>query len=80
MLNTHPDHQRRGAGRMLVGWGVGIADEAVLPCYLEGSPAGYRLYKTAGFENVDTLDIDMSRWGGEGVYQYCLMVRPEKST
>src|SRR5262245_4593234 len=38
MLNTlvtHPEHQHRGAGKMLLGWGLHKADEEELPTYLD---------------------------------------------
>ncbi|MCJ1377857.1 hypothetical protein MMC17_000953 [Xylographa soralifera] len=55
LLDTHPDHQRRGAGGMLVQWGTDIADEAGLPCYLEATSAGHHLYDRKGFKDVVSL-------------------------
>ena len=63
---------------MLIQWGTDLADGAGIPCYVEASPAGYGLYQKMGFEEVDTLDTDMSRWGGEGVYHNVCMFRPTK--
>ncbi|GAB7351135.1 hypothetical protein MBLNU459_g1592t1 [Dothideomycetes sp. NU459] len=39
-LATHPSHQGRGAGSMLIGWGLDRADEDGLEAYLEASPTG----------------------------------------
>ena len=78
ILDTHPDHQRRGAGRMIVEWGTKIADEEGLPCYLEGSEAGYRLYRQNGFEDVETLEWELEEWGEEGVCRFVCMIRPAK--
>lgn len=78
MLMTHPKHHRRGAGKMLVQQGVDFADEARLPCYLESSPAGHRLYLSMGFEDVETLDMDMSEFGIEGIHPHYVMIKPAK--
>lgn len=81
MLTTDPKHQRRGAGKMLLRWGTDIADESrVLPCYLEGSPTGHAMYRSAGFEDVESLDMNMSKWGGQGLHRHYVMIRPPKST
>ena len=81
LLDTHPDHQRRGAGAMLVRWGTEMADAAGLPCYLEGSEPGYQLYRKNGFEDVENLDWDLREWGppgSQGVCRFVCMVRPAK--
>ena len=62
---------------MLLRWGTDVADEAkTLPCYLEASPVGQHLYQSTGFEHVETLDMDLSKWGGEGIHCHYVMVRP----
>lgn len=77
----HKDHQRRGAGKMLLRWGTDIADEVeTLPCYLEASVAGRRLYSAFGFEDVDSLDMDMGSFGGKGLHQHFIMIRPAKTS
>ena len=61
---------------MLLRWGLKLADELVLEAYLEASSEGHRLYESAGFSDVGTLDIDMSKFGGQGIHQHSVMVRP----
>jgi len=78
LLDTSPAHQRRGAGGMLVQWGTDIADEAHIPCYVEGTAAGYKLYRKKGFEDVDAIDMDLSRYGGKGLSHHACMIRPAK--
>lgn len=51
MLATRPEHERRGAGSMLVQWGCDIADENGVPAYIDASKAGAPLYKKFGFED-----------------------------
>ncbi|KAI4163547.1 MAG: hypothetical protein LQ342_002819 [Letrouitia transgressa] len=79
MLDTHPDHQRKGAGRQLVKWGTDIADEAGLPIYLEATPSGLKLYRSMGFVDIESFDIDMAAWGGQGIHRHICMVRPAKA-
>ncbi|KAJ9605588.1 hypothetical protein H2200_010245 [Cladophialophora chaetospira] len=57
LLQTEPKHQGRGAGSMLIKWGLDIADELNLPAYLESSPAGHRLYQKFGFKDIDELKM-----------------------
>ena len=59
-------------------WGTRAADEAGLPCYLEASEEGYRLYRANGFEEVETLEWELGGWGGEGVGRFVCMVRPAR--
>ncbi|KAI9810761.1 MAG: hypothetical protein M1827_006099 [Pycnora praestabilis] len=76
MLATLPLHQGRGAGAQLVKWGIDVADAAQLPCYLESSAAGSRLYKRFGFEIVDVVSIELGKYRkGFGDYKHDVMVR-----
>lgn len=63
------------AGRMLLHWGLNRADNLVLEAYLEASSEGHHLYQSAGFEDVGTLDIDMTKYGGHGIHQHFVMTR-----
>ena len=78
LLMVHPDYQRRGAGKILVEWGLDMADREGLPCWLQATPQGRGLYSKCGFEIVGDMDIDMSKYGGEGIYRYVCMLRPAK--
>jgi GNAT superfamily N-acetyltransferase len=63
-LICDPAHHRRGAGRLLVQWGLDKADELGVPAYLEGSIAGVKLYKSVGYEVVGELVFDTTPYGG----------------
>lgn len=55
LLQTEPKHQGRGAGSMLIQWGLDIANKLRLPAYLESSPAGHKLYQKYGFQDIGEL-------------------------
>ncbi|KAI1436764.1 acyl-CoA N-acyltransferase [Xylaria sp. CBS 124048] len=63
MLHVDPRHQRRGAGRMLVMWGVEEAKKLGFPVFLESSEVGASLYLTCGFSFVDIDALDFTKWG-----------------
>ncbi|KAL9084526.1 MAG: hypothetical protein Q9165_008029 [Trypethelium subeluteriae] len=65
VLVTRPEWQGRGAGGMLVRWGVERADEEGWECYLEASPKGRGLYEKFGFRVVRELVTDLREWGGK---------------
>ncbi|KAK2788988.1 hypothetical protein FQN53_002804 [Emmonsiellopsis sp. PD_33] len=49
---VHPAHQRRGVGKLLMEWGLGVGEKLQLPVYLESSSAGLPLYTKLGFERL----------------------------
>ena len=63
LLHTDPKHQGRGAGGMLVRWGVEEARRRGVPAYLESSEAGHSLYRKYGFRDLELQSLDFSRWG-----------------
>ncbi|KAF2018641.1 hypothetical protein BU24DRAFT_418161 [Aaosphaeria arxii CBS 175.79] len=74
-LATHPEHQQRGAGRLLLKWGLDVADRAGLELYLDTSLRGRKLYEKEGFRLVKGVEFDRTPWGGEGVDWHGCMVR-----
>ncbi|KFA67917.1 hypothetical protein S40285_05944 [Stachybotrys chlorohalonatus IBT 40285] len=80
LLHTDPAHQRRGAGAMLLKWGVAEADRLGIPSYLEASPDGRPLYEKHEFREVDKLVVDFGKWGGPTAYETSLMLRPVQGT
>ncbi|PNS20578.1 hypothetical protein CAC42_305 [Sphaceloma murrayae] len=63
-IATHPDHQRKGAGKVMMRWGLRKADDLGVPAYLEASEAGRRLYEQSGFEAKGYLDWDAKKFDG----------------
>ncbi|KAL8703601.1 MAG: hypothetical protein Q9201_003226 [Fulgogasparrea decipioides] len=82
LLATHPEHQGRGAGSMLIEWAFPKADEMGVMCYVDSSAAGYSLYKKKGFkEAVGVLDLDLGHYeGGQAgnVPRWVALVRSPK--
>lgn len=62
MLVVDPPHQRRGAGALLVKWGLELADKAQLASFLEASDAGKKLYTSLGFEPVHVETFELSKY------------------
>ncbi|PTB65605.1 acyl-CoA N-acyltransferase [Trichoderma citrinoviride] len=75
LLHTDPDHQRRGAGGMLLKWGTAEADRLGLVSYLEASEEGRPLYEKYGFKEVGRIVVDLSKWGGTEPATAYLMLR-----
>ncbi|OCK80868.1 acyl-CoA N-acyltransferase [Lepidopterella palustris CBS 459.81] len=75
VLATHPDHHRRGAGAMLLKWGLDQADKAGLPSYLEASDMGRPLYERLGYRPVKETFFDLSKYGAEGMERNTAMLR-----
>ena len=78
MLHTDPGFQRRGAGGMLVDWGLKKSDELGLPVYLESSSNAHEFYKNKGFKDLEMFKVDFAKFGGP-VHEQPLMLREPKS-
>ena len=82
-LFTDPSFQRRGMGNALVKYGNQLADQARLPIFLQASPFGYPIYLERGFETVQELNVDLTKWApgavgrdmGYGNYKFRYMLR-----
>ncbi|KAK8049813.1 Acyl-CoA N-acyltransferase [Apiospora phragmitis] len=74
MLQTHPTHQGRGAGTMLIQWALRQAQELGMPAYLEASPDGHSLYLKNGFKDIDLLETDLSQWGAKCMHKIWNMI------
>ncbi|KAF9892842.1 hypothetical protein FE257_000431 [Aspergillus nanangensis] len=56
-IAVHPDQQRRGAGRLLLQWGVDMSEQLGIPIYTEASESGLGLYVDAGFERLTHVGL-----------------------
>ncbi|KAI6860843.1 hypothetical protein KC338_g6799 [Hortaea werneckii] len=77
IIATHPRYQGRGAGSMMINWGLERADQDNVAAYLEASPEAVSLYEKLGFQNVASTDtwIQNERVKGEW-YRNLFMIRP----
>jgi GNAT superfamily N-acetyltransferase len=56
-LVCHEEHQGRGAGGMLMRYGVGAADAMQADIYVEASPPGVPVYKKFGFREIGRVVV-----------------------
>ncbi|KAL3469083.1 acyl-CoA N-acyltransferase [Aspergillus californicus] len=56
-LVCHESHQRRGAGGMLMRYGLDEANRMQADVYLEASPPGVPVYKKNGFRELDRVVV-----------------------
>ncbi|KAK4547553.1 hypothetical protein LTR36_000510 [Oleoguttula mirabilis] len=80
LLVTSSQHRRRGAGSLLVQSGIKKSDETGLPAYLQASEQGRRLYGHYGFEDIDTVEFNLSDYGMTGVERMTEMLRKPSGT
>ncbi|KAK7744806.1 hypothetical protein SLS62_010039 [Diatrype stigma] len=79
LLATAPEQRCRGAGGLLVRWGIDRSEATGLPCYLQASEQGRRLYRHHGFRDLDTVVFHLAEYGLDGVERMTEMIR-EPST
>ncbi|KAF4307054.1 Acyl-CoA N-acyltransferase [Botryosphaeria dothidea] len=92
LLFTSPSVQRLGAGSMQVQWGTALADQLLVPWYVEGTPAGHKLYAANGADDLEKVRC-VARAGGkdgsgvkasdgksEWVSEYTMMKREPRRT
>jgi GNAT superfamily N-acetyltransferase len=72
LLFTDPEYQGKGCGRMMMQWGNDVADAMMLPCWIEASPQGERLYRQIGYEGRERVRIQTKTFLSE----YLHMRRP----
>lgn len=75
-LCVWPNHQRQGAGTLLLKKALNFADDRRLPCYLESTPLAQKMYTRQGFQHIDTVEIDLQQWKqGYEVYRTAILYR-----
>ncbi len=78
-LATHPSHQHRGAGTLIMEHVCELSNREGLDVFLQATPSGYPLYHKLGFEDVAAFDVDLGTLAGEGtngqIYRTVLMKR-----
>ena len=54
---VHPEYRRRGVGRMMMEWGLKIADAKQLDTWVESTIVGRALYESCGFKRLKWLSL-----------------------
>ena len=75
-LLTSPAYGRQGLAPELVKWGLSLADAHFLPTFVEAPSIDRDLFLEHGFQEADTLTIDLRPWGGAHTEEYGLLIRP----
>lgn len=78
VLVTHPNHQRHGAGSMLVKWGTDEADKRGIISVLVATQMGLGCYLKNGFEVVREDKMDLRPFGVDEVEIRRGMIRRSK--
>ncbi|RDW94722.1 hypothetical protein BP5796_00485 [Coleophoma crateriformis] len=61
-----PEYQRKGVGSALIGWGTKKADEMGVSSWVSSSDAGWRAFKSQGFEVMGELRVDLDEFAEDG--------------
>lgn len=77
---THPLHQRRGASKMMVQWGVDRAKEENLPIYLESTEEASHMYEKLGFKCLRKFSFTFEDGSSYGESVYMLQPDENRST
>ncbi|GIZ48000.1 hypothetical protein CKM354_001107500 [Cercospora kikuchii] len=76
IIATDPAYQGKGAGSLMMQYGLKKADEQGVRAFLEASPDAVRLYEKAGFREARHLDTFINNSRVEGtMYRNLFMVR-----
>jgi GNAT superfamily N-acetyltransferase len=79
-LATLAQHERKGAGSMLLRWGCEKADEAGVEAYLDASAIGAPLYARHGFVAKGMSELDLRKFGGDEVMQFIVSIVAEETS
>lgn len=91
-ITVHPKYQSRGVGPALIKKGTGRADTEGALCWVHSSEAGVHMYQKCGFEENETLKIDLDNWARKldikpptgddkwGTYTFRYLIRQPKTT
>lgn len=78
-LVTIPSYQGRGAGSLLIRYGLEAADKGDALAYLESSPRGYTVYAKHDFKRVEDFPFKLKENGQMVDYVTVCMRRERKS-
>ncbi|KAE8369830.1 acyl-CoA N-acyltransferase [Aspergillus caelatus] len=73
-LAVHPENKGKGIGTALVANGIKHAEHARVPIFTLAFKAGRGVYARLGFQEVDRIIQDDSKYGGPGEYAAYFMI------
>ena len=68
-IGTDPAYRGRGAGTLLVQWGIEQANEGKVPLHLESTLEAVSLYSRLGFVPEGTVSLPLRTKTGVSVYE-----------
>jgi len=79
-IGTSSAWQRKGAASTLIQYPFDVADEEKVLMYLDTATdgPGKQMYESLGFQPVGQCEIDLTKYGGEGVHTHVAMIRYPK--
>lgn len=77
-LFVDPAYQRQGIGSSLLQWGLKKADELGAKLWVTSTPDAFRTYAKAGWGVREIHEVDLRKYGGEGIYVRRWMLREPK--
>jgi len=77
-VGTSPKYQNQGAASKLLTWGLERADNRGLATYVEGTPAGLKLYEKFGFKQVAQFRLELAPWSEGNHFNICMVRRTAK--
>ncbi|XP_014559678.1 hypothetical protein COCVIDRAFT_35203 [Bipolaris victoriae FI3] len=77
-LATHPEHQRRGIGSMLLAEGLAYADRNSLKTIVVAKTPGVKLYQDHGFQVVKLVQQERPQYGWSKPYTTTILIRQPK--
>jgi len=75
LLVTSEEYRHKRAGSLLLQWGLERSEQLNIPCYLQASVQGRRLYEKYGFQAIDTVEFDLGEYGLDGMEEMTEMIR-----
>jgi len=72
-LVTRENWRRRGAGGMLLQWGLHQAAKDGVPAYIEAVPTAVSTYKRHGFKEIEEMKVDCRGWGLDADFVLAIM-------
>ena len=77
-LATHPEHQRRGIGSMLLAEGLAYADRNSLRTIVVAKTPGVKLYQDHDFQVIKLVQQERPQYGWSKPYTTTILIRQPK--